>query len=131
VGKSTPIQDLLDVGSRDYRTLDRPDDLELARTEPDALVFGDVPRTIDEVQREPGRLLAVKRAVDERRRPGQFLLSGSANLAMMKQVSESLAGRAVYLTLHPFTIGERLGAGTGGRWDDLLFAYRASEFTGS
>jgi len=120
VGKSTLIRGLLGTEKRDYRTLGRPDDLELARAEPDAFVFGDAPKTIDEVQREPGLLLAVKRAVDERRRPGQFLLSGSANLAMMKQVSESLAGRAIYLTLYPFSLGERLGTGTVGRWEDLI-----------
>jgi hypothetical protein len=50
--------------------------------------------TLDEVQREPDLLRAVKRAIDRRRRPGQFLLTGSANLLLMRQVSESLAGRA-------------------------------------
>ena len=50
--------------------------------------------------------MAVKRAVDRDRRPGRFLLSGSANLSLLQGVSESLAGRAVYLTLRPFSLRE-------------------------
>jgi hypothetical protein len=64
----------------------------------------------------------VKRAIDRDRRPGRFLLSGSANLLLMRQVSESLAGRASYLTLWPMTRREQLGLGRAGRWDDLLGA---------
>ena len=64
---------------------------------------GSAPVTLDEVQREPDLLLAVKRAIDRSRRPGQFLLTGSANLLLMRGVSESLAGRASYLTLWPMT----------------------------
>jgi AAA domain len=58
-----------------------------------------------EVQREPDRLRAVKRAIDRRRQPGQFLLTGSANLLLMRRVSESLAGRASSLTLWPTSDG--------------------------
>jgi predicted AAA+ superfamily ATPase len=65
--------------------------------------------TIDEAQRCPELLLAIKREVDRRREPGRFLLSGSANLALLGRVSESLAGRALYLTLHPLTRRERTG----------------------
>ena len=61
---------------------------------------------LDEVQRLPGILSAVKQAVDERPRKMRFVLSGSANLLLMRRVSESLAGRAVYLTLLPMTAGE-------------------------
>jgi len=50
--------------------------------------------TLDEVQREPGLLLAAKRAIDRGRERGRFLLTGSANLLLMRRVSESLAGRA-------------------------------------
>jgi predicted AAA+ superfamily ATPase len=61
---------------------------------------------LDEVQKAPGLLAAVKQVVD--RAPGQikFVLSGSANLLLMKQVSESLAGRAIYHVLDPLTLGE-------------------------
>jgi predicted AAA+ superfamily ATPase len=64
----------------------------------------------------------VKRAIDRERRPGRFLLTGSANLLMMHRVSESLAGRASYLTLWPLTRREQLGLGQCGPWDALLAA---------
>lgn len=51
----------------------------------------------------------MKKEVDRRRSPGRFLLSGSANLALLDKVSDSLAGRALYLTLHPFSRRERTG----------------------
>ena len=76
--------------------------------------------TLDEVQREPDLLGAVKRAIDRKRTPGQYLLTGSANLAMMQGVSESLAGRASYLTLWPMTRREQKGEGRCGLWDELL-----------
>jgi predicted AAA+ superfamily ATPase len=64
-------------------------------------------------------LRAVKRAIDRDRTPGRFLLTGSANLLLMKQVSESLAGRASYLTLWPMTRREQRGLGRCGRWEEL------------
>ncbi len=64
---------------------------------------------IDEVQRCPELLLSLKRHVDEQRRPGRFVLSGSANLALLSHVSETLAGRAAYFTLHPMTRREIQG----------------------
>ncbi len=119
-GKSTLIRRLLHVPPRDYRTLDDLDVLERARNEPDALVSSERPLTLDEIQRSPELLLAIKRAVDRDRRPGRFLLSGSANLALLGKVSETLAGRAIYLTLHPFTLGERAGRGRTGPWEEIL-----------
>lgn len=94
---------------RRYLTLDDLATLEAARRDPEALVSGDDPITIDEVQRSPDLLLAIKRQVDRRRIPGRFLLSGSANLSLLEGVSDSLAGRALYLTLHPFSHRERTG----------------------
>lgn len=119
-GKSTLIRDLLPASGRDYRTLDDIDVLERAEREPDALVSSTKPVTIDEIQRSPNLLLAIKRAVDRDRRPGRFLLSGSANPALLGKVSETLAGRAVYLTLYPFTAAERNGRGTAGRWEAIV-----------
>ena len=58
---------------------------------------------IDEVQRHPDRLHAVKRVIDRQRQPCRFLLTGSADLLLMRRVSESLAGRASYLSLWPMT----------------------------
>lgn len=120
-GKSTLARECGPEGRR-YLSLDDFDVLDLARRDPDSLVAGSEPVTLDEVQREPGLLSAVKRAIDRERRPGQFLLTGSANLLMMRRVSESLAGRASYLTLWPMTRREQLGRGQSGAWEDLIAA---------
>ena len=118
-GKSTLVEKLV-PGERRYRSLDDFDVRDVARRDPEALLGGHGPLTLDEVQREPDLLLAIKRAIDRDRRPGRFLLTGSANLLLMRQVSESLAGRASYLTLWPMTRREQLGLGRAGRWDELL-----------
>lgn len=118
-GKSTLAQDL-GAGSRRYLSLDDLDVLTLAREDPDALLGGEKPITLDEVQRQPDLLSAVKRAVDRRKEPGRFLLTGSANLALMRRVSETLAGRAAYLNLWPMTRREQLGLGACGDWDLLI-----------
>jgi predicted AAA+ superfamily ATPase len=120
-GKSTLVQDLVPAGRR-YLSLDELDIVDLARRDPEAVVGGVEPVTIDEVQREPDLLHAIKRAIDRRRRPGQFLLTGSANLLLMRRVAESLAGRASYLTLWPMTRQEQRGFGRCGLWDELLEA---------
>lgn len=119
-GKSTLVQDL--GPGRRYVSLDDLDAVEIARRDPQALLGGAQPVTLDEVQREPDLLHAVKRAIDQRRKPGQFLLTGSANLLLMRQVSESLAGRASYLTLWPLTRHEQRGLGRCGIWEELLAA---------
>ena len=120
-GKSTLAQKLA-PGERRFLTLDDLDVVDLARRDPEALVGGSQPVTLDEVQREPDLLHAVKRAIDQHRQPGKFLLTGSANLLLMRQVSESLAGRASYLTLWPMTRREQRGLGRSGIWEELLEA---------
>ena len=84
-----------------YRTLDDFATLAAARTAPETLLAA--PAIFDEVQRCPELLVALKQSVDEQRRPGRFILSGSANLALLGHVAETLAGRAGYFTLHPMT----------------------------
>ncbi len=120
-GKSTLVERLV-AGRRDYRTLDDLDVFDAARRTPEVLVGTGRPVTLDEVQRAPGLLRAVKREIDRDRRAGRFLLTGSANLLLMRRVAESLAGRASYLTLWPMTRGEQAGRGACGRWDELLAA---------
>lgn len=101
-GKSTLLQNEPRLGrGRAYRTLDDFPVLAAARADPEALL-GDS-AVIDEVQRCPEMLVALKRSVDRGRRPGRFILSGSANLALLGRVSETLAGRAAYFTLQPMT----------------------------
>ena len=120
-GKSTLAEQLV-PGRRRYLSLDELDVLDAARRDPEVLVGGSDPVTLDEVQREPGILRAVKRAIDRDRLAGRFLITGSANLLLMRQVSESLAGRASYLTLWPMTRREQRGLGRAGLWDELLAA---------
>jgi uncharacterized protein len=121
-GKSTLVRHLAPGGDRPYFSLDDLDVLAQATEAPDDLVNRVPKMTLDEVQRAPGLLLAVKRAVDRSRRAGRFLLTGSANLLLLHQVSESLAGRATYLTLWPMTRREQRGLGRAGLWEELLKA---------
>ena len=118
-GKSTLARDLT-PGRRRCVSLDELDVVDAARRDPDALLGDSGPVTLDEVQREPDLLRAVKRAVDRDRTAGRFLLSGSANLLLMRRASESLAGRASYLTLWPMTRREQRGLGRCGLWEQLL-----------
>ena len=121
-GKSTLVRELTH-DDRLYLTLDDIDVLDQANHAPEDLVARAARMTLDEVQRAPKLLLAVKRAVDRGKRPkGRFFLTGSANLLLMRTVSETLAGRASYLTLWPLTRREQLGLGRAGIWDELLAA---------
>ena len=125
-GKTT-IATLPEVSEeRVYLTLDDLQTREMAQRDPDALFIGRNRVTLDEVQREPDLLLAVKRAVDGDRRAGRFLLTGSANLLLMRRVSESLAGRAVYFQLPGLTWAEVEGREFG-RNLSLLVGERSLE----
>ena len=106
VGKSTLLLNAQPFRNWRFHTLDDFDTLEQAHSNPESLWAGTNQVVLDEVQKAPELLLAVKKTVD--RHPGkyQFVLSGSANLLLMKQVSESLAGRAIYFVLDPMSIGE-------------------------
>ena len=119
-GKSTLVRSAADTSGRTFLTLDDPTVQDRARNAPDQLLAEGPRLTLDEVQREPSLLLAVKRAVDANRVPGQFLLTGSANLLLLKSVAESLMGRASYVTLWPMTRREQRGLATAGIWSDLL-----------
>ena len=98
-GKTTLTQAI--EPARAYFTLDDVGVLDQAERNPDSLL-ATRPVILDEVQRAPQILLAVKRAVDTHRRAGDFILTGSANLLLMKHVADTLAGRAIYLDLRPF-----------------------------
>lgn len=109
-GKSTSLrhEPVLAEGRR-YLTLDNLDVADQAQREPWQLVNSASKLALDEIQRAPGLFLPVKRAVDEDRRAGRFVLSGSANLLLLEKVADSLAGRSFYLTMHPLNRRERLG----------------------
>jgi predicted AAA+ superfamily ATPase len=121
-GKSTLVRSFAGDRHR-YWSLDDLDVRDAARRDPRQLLGGDAPVILDEVQREPDLLHAIKLAVDSKRVRGRYLLTGSANLLLMRGVSESLAGRASYLTLQPMTRREQLGLGTAGAWD-LFFDHK-------
>jgi len=94
---------------RPYVTFDDPVLAAAAAADPGAFVGGLPPAvTLDEIQRVPALLTAIKLAVDRDRRPGRFLLTGSADLLLLPAVSESLAGRMEIVRLHPLTEAEKL-----------------------
>ncbi|MBT3224560.1 MAG: ATP-binding protein, partial [Proteobacteria bacterium] len=121
-GKSTLARESQPLGQRPYVTLDDFGVLEQAADDPHNLLQRFSTMTLDEVQREPRLLMALKALVDQDRprKPGRFLLTGSANLLLMSAVSDSLAGRAAYRTLYPMTRREQLGKGSAGCWTKLL-----------
>ena len=107
-GKSTLLQNEAGLArGHAYRTLDDFATLAAARSNPESLL--ESAAILDEVQRCPELLVALKKSVDEQRRLGRFILSGSANLALLGHVTETLAGRAGYFTLHPMTRREQRG----------------------
>ena len=106
VGKSTLLRHALPFRNWRYHTFDEMDRLRQAQEDPQSLWAGVQEVVLDEVQRAPQLLSAVKQAVDQPGSQQKFILSGSANLLLMQQISESLAGRAVYFVLHPLTLGE-------------------------
>lgn len=123
-GKTTLLQSLPLLAGRPYLNLDDFDLRVQAASEPEAVIARSPLLVIDEVQRARDLLIAVKRAVDSdpARTPGRFILTGSANLLMLERISETLAGRAVYVTLWPLTRRERLGQGRTGSWSEFLEA---------
>lgn len=101
-GKTTFLCSQPELGNRSYVSFDDFAQLESAKSDPDDFIRREQPLTIDEAHKCPEIFTAIKRAVDKRKIPGQFLLSGSANFSVLKNITESLAGRAVYLAIHPF-----------------------------
>ena len=106
VGKSTLLANAVPFRNWRFHTLDDFSIQEQAHSNPESLWAGTNQVVLDEVQKAPELLLAVKKTVDQHPGKYQFVLSGSANLLLMKQVSESLAGRAIYFILDPMSVGE-------------------------
>lgn len=108
-GKTTLARDLVSEDIA-YRTLDDPAMRQIAETDPRGFVrHAGRTLVIDEVQRAPDLLSAIKISVDEDTRPGQYLLTGSADMQSSPGVRESLAGRIRKVRLRPLTHGEVLG----------------------
>jgi len=111
VGKSTLVQDVLARRASRYVSLDDANQRAAAAADPVTFVeqFPGGCLGIDEVQRAPELVLALKTAVDRDRRPGRFLLTGSANILRLPAMEDSLAGRAESVELFGLSQGERAG----------------------
>ena len=117
-GKTTLVRQFAEQGFR-YLTLDDELTLLSAREDPAGMIRSLDRAVIDEIQRAPQLLLAIKASIDEDRRPGRFLLTGSANLMTLPTVADSLAGRMETLSLMPLAQGEIEGGAAN--WVDAAF----------
>lgn len=111
VGKTTLVSQLIKNRPARAVNLDDATSLAAAHSDPDAFVrqYPSGTLAIDEIQRAPELFRAIKGALEEDRRPGRFIITGSSNLSTLKGAEESLAGRAETLNLRGFSQGERLG----------------------
>lgn len=109
VGKSTLLMNEPFFSGWKYLSLDDFNLLAQAEKEPFSLWIDSDKIILDEVQKVPQLLSAIKQTVDKERFRKKFILSGSANLLLMHKIGESLAGRAVYFLLFPMTLGEITG----------------------
>lgn len=138
-GKTTLVKALsASTHAARFLTLDETATLAAARADPVGFVADlERPVILDEIQRVPELFLPIKVRVDEERKPGGFLLTGSAHALVLPRLAEALAGRMEILTLHPFSQGElagvledliealfgdRLPAGTAGTLDRSALA---------
>lgn len=112
-GKSTMAQHA--VPGRTYISLDDPNNYQLASMDSKGFI-GELPEyvTIDEIQRVPELTMAIKHSVDANRKPGRFLLTGSADLLHLPRLADSLAGRMEWIEMQPFSEAEK--EGTPGRF---------------
>ncbi|WP_447954063.1 ATP-binding protein [Sphingopyxis chilensis] len=111
-GKTTLVRKMGETG-RTYITLDDQTVdqtvLDAAKSDPAGFIRGLDRAIIDEIQRAPDLLLAIKKTVDEDNRPGRFLLTGSANVLTLSRVADSLAGRMETLRMLPLARAEIMG----------------------
>ncbi|MFM9103719.1 MAG: ATP-binding protein, partial [Cyanobium sp.] len=123
-GKTTLVRQFA-TDQRPYITLDDATTCVAARDDPQGFIRRLEGAVIDEVQRVPELLLAIKLAVDDQRWPGRFLLTGSADVMALPRVADSLAGRVEVLSLLPLAASEL--AGNPGDWLAVLFASLATD----
>ena len=119
-GKTTLVRQIAATNGLRYLTLDDQLTIMAAREDPVGMIRNLERSVIDEIQRAPQLLLAIKKSVDEDRRPGRFLLTGSANLMSLPTVADSLAGRMETLSLLPLSQSEI--EGRTANWIDSVFS---------
>jgi len=107
-GKTTLVKHLF--GDKPYVNLEQLENREFAKSDPRGFLRplreGAV---IDEIQRAPELLSDIQALIDERRKNGMFVLTGSAQFELMRGISQSLAGRTALLKLLPFSLSELSG----------------------
>jgi uncharacterized protein len=118
-GKTTLVRRFVS-DTQPYLTLDDPATLSRAKTDPVAFIRSLDKAVIDEIQRAPELMMAIKESVDRDERPGRFLLTGSANVMALPTVGDSLAGRIEIIALLPLSQAEITSA--PGRMIERLFA---------
>ena len=119
-GKTTLLREEFATSHR-YVSLERPDVRDVARDDPVGFLADAGDRVIlDEIQYQPQLLHYVKDDIDARRQPGRWLLTGSQDLALMRGVSQTLAGRTAVLHLDPLAVSEVVGAPAATSLGELL-----------
>lgn len=104
-----------------YVSLERPDARARALSDPEGFLNdAGTPVVLDEIQYTPQLLHPIKDRIDADRRPGRYVLTGSQTFALMKGVSQSLAGRVAVLSLDPLSAGEAGGVPEAAALDRLL-----------
>ncbi|MFG1873634.1 ATP-binding protein [Sphaerisporangium sp. NPDC049003] len=119
-GKSTLVRLLAKDRAAEWRNLDTPVVRQAALTDPAGFVAFPELMVIDEIQRVPDLLLAIKEQVDTHPRPGRYLLTGSARVLGLRALPDLLPGRMETIELWPFSQGEIEGTADG--FVDALFA---------
>jgi predicted AAA+ superfamily ATPase len=106
VGKSTLLQHMFSQG--DCVVFDPVLDVENARRDPELFMDNHTrsPLILDEIQYAPELIPTIKRRIDNNRRPGQYIMTGSQQWGILRSIAESLAGRAVFLDLEGFCLSE-------------------------
>ena len=110
-GKTTLARQVAASEGRPFITLDDEQFRHFAESDPAGFVRGQRSAAIDEVQRAPGLILALKQSVDEDPRPGRYLITGSVDLFKSMVSPDSLAGRVETIELLPFSRAEISGSG--------------------
>jgi len=119
-GKTTLARTVAEPAGYGYLTFDDDNLVAAARSDPLGFVAGLPPRMVlDEIQRVPEIFTSIKAVVDRDRRPGRFLLTGSANVLLLPRLADSLAGRIEAQRLHPLSQCELVRHKSG--FLDLLF----------
>lgn len=123
-GKTTLVQSVGNDLGYHYISFDDDNQLQAARVDPVGFIQSLPDKVIlDEVQRTPELFLAIKTSVDQNRKPGRFLLTGSANLLLLPQLADSLAGRMEIIQLRPLSQSE-----IDGHAPDFLAQLFSAEF---